>query len=40
MSELPGHDLEHPRKFMVTIIETLKRMVEVAADNPHEGEGI
>ena len=38
MSKMRGHDLEHPRKFMVTITEILKRMVEVEAGDQHEAE--
>ena len=37
MSSLTSNRLDH-RKFMVTIIETLQRTVEVEADNPHEAE--
>ena len=38
MSNLTNHELDHPRKFMVTITETLKRTVEVDADNQHNAE--
>ena len=38
MSNLMDRELDHPRKFMVTITETLKRTVEVDADNSHEAE--
>ena len=38
MSKLAGYDLKHSRKFKATITETLKRTVEIAADDPHEAE--
>ena len=38
MSKMRGHDLEHPRKFMVTITEISKLMVEVEAGDQHEAE--
>ena len=38
MSKLASHELNHPRKFMVMITETLKRTIEVDADNQHEAE--
>ena len=38
MSKLANHDQNHPRKYRVTITETLKRTVEVEAGDPHEAE--
>ena len=38
MSNLTNHELGHPRKFKVTITETLKRMVEVDADDQYDAE--
>ena len=38
MSNLTSHDLDHPRRFRVTITETLKQTVEVVADDQHEAE--
>ena len=38
MSNLTSYELEHPRKFPVTITETLKRTVEVEADDQHDTE--
>ena len=38
MSNLTSHELDHPRKFMVTITETLKRTVEVEADDQYDAE--
>ena len=38
MSNLMNHELEHSKKFRMTIIEILKQVVEVEADDPHEAE--
>ena len=40
MSNLTNHELEHSRKFRVTITEILKWMVEVEAGDQHEAEQI
>ena len=38
MSNLTNHELEHSKKFRMTIIKILKQMVKVEADDPHEAE--
>lgn len=38
MSNLMSHELDHHRRFRVTIIETLKRTVEVNADDSHDAQ--
>ena len=40
MSKPANHELPHPRKFRVTITETLKRTVEVEADDQYDAEQI
>ena len=38
MSNLTNHELEHSKKFRMTIIKILKQMVEVEAVDSHEAE--
>ena len=40
MSKLASHELAHPRKYRVTIVVTLKRTVEVEADDQYDAEQI
>ena len=40
MYSLTEHNLASPRRFRVTITETLKRLVEVEADSQYEAEQI
>ena len=40
MSNLTSYELRHPRRFELTITETLKRTVEVEADDQHDAEQI